>query len=303
MNSQLLDRNGCDILLINPCYHRRADSGIVPPIGLAYITSVLRQKRFTSEVLDCSLYFDSLDSITINRMKSWLLMKLLSARPKLAIGIGPCTTSAIRSIIAIADVCHQVYPDIPLIYGGPLALIPDQEGLFFKRLNAFGIVKGDGEHSLCKILDKLRKGDTLLGIPGVQIQENKRVNPFFVGNLDIFPHPSWDIYEMDSYKPSIRRDLFEYPFAPIVGSRGCPHGCEFCISGQLIKYRKHSFEYVASQMKNLYKIHGIKSIIFYDDNLFSNKKIVNEEIESFLDYHGVKFHLHIALGGISSRRR
>jgi hypothetical protein len=160
MNSQL-DRDGCDILLINPCYHRRSDSGIIPPIGLAYITSVLRQKRFISKVLDCSLYFDSLDSITIARLKTWLIGELISTKPKLAIGIVPCTTSAIRSIVAIADTCNQVYPHIPLIYGGPLTLIPDQEQLFFRRLKAFAIVKGDGEYSLCKILCKLRKMTSL----------------------------------------------------------------------------------------------------------------------------------------------
>jgi anaerobic magnesium-protoporphyrin IX monomethyl ester cyclase len=278
-----LEENNYDILLINPNYHRRLDSGIIPPLGLAYLVSFLHKGGFFPKILDCSLYFDSLDATTIKKMKYWLIEQLTPARPKLAIGIGPCTTSAIRSIIAIADTCKQIYPNIPIIYGGPLTLIPDQEWLFFGRLNAFAIVKGDGEYALSSILYKLRLGESISGIPGVQTSEDMQVRPEFIQNLDTLPFPSWNASEICSYKPSVRRDLFVYPFAPIIGSRGCPHSCKFCISGQLIKYRRHSFDYIIEQVKLLQETYHIRSIIFYDDNLFPSAINVNEELKSFVD--------------------
>jgi len=272
-----------DILLIHPPYHRKLGSGIVPPIGLAYLTSSLRKAGFRCELLDCAPYFNSLDKLTIENLKKWLQRKLAMTRPQLAIGIGPCTTSAIRSIVAIADTCKETYPHLPLIFGGPLSLIPHQEWLFFDWLNAFAVIKGDGEYPLSSILTQLRQGEISLDIPGVQTSENQHVEPYFVENLDILPPPSYDKFKMNYYRPSIRRDLFVYPFVPVVGSRGCPYHCNFCISGHLIKYRRHSFEYVAKVVKILRKDYRIRSVIFYDDCLFPSGSKINDEIRLFAE--------------------
>jgi len=129
----------------------------------------------------------------------------------------------------------------------------------------------------------LRDGDNLSNIPGVQTEINQRVNPYFVENIDDLPYPNLDVFELNLYKPSIRRDLFVYPFVPMIGSRGCPNNCCFCISGNLIKYRRHSFEYIVGAVKHLKNKYHIKSVIFYDDNLFSNSSNVNDELCIFAD--------------------
>ncbi len=276
-----LNNGNCDILLIHPSYHRRLGSGTVPPIGLAYLASFLSKEGFTSKILDCSLYFDGLDPSKIEKMKNWLRIQLILANPRLAIGIGPCTTSSIRSILAVKDVCREIDQQIPLIYGGPLTLIPNQDWLFFEKLDAFAIIKGDGESALSHILTQLCEGKTPSNIPGVQNSINQQAKPYFMEELDSLPYPSWNSFNMSAYKPSIRRDLFVYPFAPLIGSRGCPHRCNFCISGQLIKYRKHSFEYIVEQAQILRKNYNIKSIIFYDDSLFPYKSKINVDINLF----------------------
>ncbi|HEY9245294.1 MAG TPA: radical SAM protein [Candidatus Methanoperedens sp.] len=278
-----INKGNYDILLIHPSYHRRLGSGTVPPIGLANLVSFLSKTGFTSKILDCSLYFDSLESSKIEEMKNWLRNRLTLTNPRLAIGIGPCTTSSIKSILAVTDVCREVHPQIPLIFGGPLTLILGQEWLFFELLGAFAIVKGDGEYAVSNILTQLREGKALSNIPGVQNTINQQVEPNFIEDLNILPHPYWDLFNMSAYKPSIRRDLFIYPFAPVIGSRGCPHSCSFCISGQLIKYRRYSFEYIIEQVRILRKKHNIRSIIFYDDSLFPYTSNINEEINLFAD--------------------
>ena len=282
MEKYLLRENSkkanCDILLINPLYNRRLGSGIIPPIGLAYLASFLRDEGFRPRIIDCSIYFDSLSISTIERMKKWLGEELTSIRPKIAIGIGPCTTSAIQSIQAIADTCKEIYPSTPLIFGGPLALIPGQDWLFFGELKASAVVKGDGELPLTHILTRLREGESLSGISGVQTSENQKIEPYFLKDLDSLPYPALDTFKMNCYKPSVRRDLFASPFAPIIGSRGCPFACGFCISGQFIKYRRRSFEKIAKEAEILYKNFGIRSLVFYDDALFPDISKVNEEI-------------------------
>lgn len=273
----------CDILLIHPCYHRRLGSGIVPPIGLAYLASFLRKVGFTPKILDCALYFDSVDKLTIEKMQKWLRRELSLVSPRLAIGIGPCTTPAIRSILAIADTCRDIHPQLPLIFGGPLTFIPGQEWLFFERLEALAVVKGDGEYPLSRLLTRLREGGSISDIPGVQTSENQNIEPYLVNDLDCLSYPAWDVFKMDSYRPSVRRDLFVSPFASVVGSRGCAYHCSFCISGQLIEYRRHSFEYITREVEFLNKKYGVCSIIFYDDSLFANKSKINDELTLFAE--------------------
>ena len=275
-------KDGCDILLIHPPYHRRSYSGIVPPIGLAYLASFVRKRGFSARILDCSLYFDTLETSMIEKMRKWLPEKVTSSEPRLAIGIGPCVTSTVRSMHAIADICQEICPDTPLIFGGPLAYTPGQDWLFFQQLNASALVKGDGEYPLSQILNQLRAGGSLSGIPGVQTAENQRVEPYLVEGLDRLPHPDWNMLRMNCYKPSARRDLFAYPFASVIGSRGCPYHCSFC-TAHLIKYRRRSFGNIAREVGVLYKNYGVRSIIFYDDALFTNMSKINQELRLFAE--------------------
>jgi len=254
----------------------------MPPVGLAFLASSVRKAGFTCKIIDCALRFDTLDASTILKTMDWLHSELSLANPRLAIGIGPCTTSSIRSIVAIADLCKEKHSSTPLIFGGPLALVPDQGWLFFRRLNAFAVVKGDGEHPLVRVLTALQQGTTISHIPGVQAAEDQDTTPYFEKNLDECPSPAWDMLEILSYKPSIRRDLFVEPVASILGSRGCPYRCAFCLSG-LVKYRKHSYQYVAEQAAILQRQYGIRALIFYDDCFFPDHSRANDEISSFVE--------------------
>lgn len=174
-----------------------------------------------------------------------------------------------------------MYPSIPLVFGGPLALIPDQGWLLFRRLNAFAVVKGDGEYPLARILNALQKGAKSFDIPGVQTSEDEERTPYFEKDLDQCSYPAWDMLEIGSYKPSIRRDLFVEPVATILGSRGCRYRCTFCLSG-LAEYRRHSYHYVADQAGVLQSQYGIRALIFYDDCFFPDHSRASEEISSFV---------------------
>jgi hypothetical protein len=44
-----------DVLLIHPPYHRRAGSGVIPPIGLAYVAAALEAHGLSVSILDCAL--------------------------------------------------------------------------------------------------------------------------------------------------------------------------------------------------------------------------------------------------------
>jgi len=250
----------------------------MPPSGLAYLISYLRTQGFSSKIIDCSLQCNQQTNSEIEKMEEWLREQLILTNPRLAIGIGPCTTSAIRSIHATAKTCKKVYPNKPLIFGGPLALLPGMDWLFFGELGASAVVKGDGELPLASILHRMHEKKPIEGIQGVQTKVNRNTESYFLKNIDILPYPAWDAFTFQKYEPSIRRKLGASPTAPIIGSRGCPYSCSFCVSGCFIEYRRRSFEKIAAEIKVLQEKYGINSLIFYDDALFPNISTVNEEL-------------------------
>jgi len=264
-----------DLLLINPYYHKRTGSSTLFPLGLGYISRFVRDNGFTVKIIDCALYFD--DITLINSFKDWFEKIVLKIDP-LLIGIGPTTTPSIKSIIEINKICRNRLKKTPIIYGGPLASIESQKWLFSDVLEADAVISGAGEYIVVDILKYLKKntesGEIKEIISNViTAHSNKELN------LDECNYP--DRSYNRQYKPSIRRDLFLYPVATVVGSRGCPRSCNFCVSGSFNNYRRRNFLSIVEEMKFLVKDKNIKSLIFFDDCFFPNRTTVNQEIESF----------------------
>jgi anaerobic magnesium-protoporphyrin IX monomethyl ester cyclase len=269
-----------DIILIHPPYHRRLGSGRVFPIGLGYLASSAEKQGFKVAIVDCALQFGSLLPESLSRLKDWLANKLESIHPRHAIGIGPCTTSAIRGIKAVAAICRQVHPNTPLIYGGPLASLPNQSRLFFDKFDATAVVPGDGEEAICSILNTLSNGGELSSLNC--ISSHTHIAPInVIQDIDMLPFPrrEWDI-EQPGYALSIRRDLFSDRFATMITSRGCPYTCNFCVSNRLRNglYSKRSLENVINEIQELQLSHGVGSIVFYDDTFFLGPDKLNSDI-------------------------
>lgn len=271
-----------DILFIQPPHQRRPGSGVTAPLGLAYLASYVRKKGFVPRILDSTVFFDNVDGPSIQRLKEWITNQI-KEKPQLAFGIGPCMTPTIRGTIAIADLCHEIYPEIPLIFGGPLASTRGQEWFFFERLHASAIIPGDGEIALAKYLYALQQKDVTETCEGVMTDPSQKVRPNVIEDLDQLPFPARDLFPHQSYYLSVRRDIFAYPFATVITSRGCPNICPFCVTGALSggRQRNRSLVNIAAEIEHLSKQYNVKSIVFYDDQLFPYFSSVNEDILSF----------------------
>ena len=270
------------MLFIHPPYQRRKDSGVNIPLGLGYLASFIRLKGFKPRILDCVPFFSSLDSNSLGGMENWLMLKLREISPSLAIGVGPCTLASVKSAISIGKVCKKVLPNVPIIYGGPLASIPGLEWFFFEYLNAYAVIPGDGEVVLSNLLMELRSGKKRQ-IEGVSYVSTQKFAPNFVKDLEMLPFPARDLFDGSLYFLSTRRDLFVSPFASVVCSRGCPHSCGFC-SASVIRngfQSKRSLRSISEEIRMLTFDMGIRSIVFYDDCSFSNASTANEEMTEF----------------------
>ena len=207
-----------DLVLIHPPYHRRLGSGRVFPIGLGYVAAAAGKNGYGVAIIDCAPAFGSLQPHVLSQLAPWLTTRLEANKPRLAIGIGPCTTSAVRGIKAVAQISKRVLPDVPLIYGGPLASLPGQAPLFFEKFDATAVVPGDGDQAICDILAVLSEGGDLSCLDSVTTQA-RTASPNVIEDLDTVPFPrrEWNA-EGPGYALSIRRDLFNYPFATMITS-------------------------------------------------------------------------------------
>lgn len=78
-----------EVLLMHPPYHRRAGSGVIPPIGLAYIASSLEAKDVSVAILDCALDCGSQSPAGLEQFRQYLNKKLDNIIPIKCIGVGP----------------------------------------------------------------------------------------------------------------------------------------------------------------------------------------------------------------------
>ncbi len=104
-----------------------------------------------------------------------------------------------------------------------------------------------------------------------------------IKDLDSIPLPAYDLIDFHSYTNTVsdRKTVDApdaYPYARIVTSRGCPFSCTFCqvpsIQGRY--FRRRSTENIIQEIKWLKESYGIKSIVFDDDNLYTNPKLAKE---------------------------
>ena len=239
------------IIFINPyCLDQRIqDYDIkVPPIGIYYLAAFLTEKGH-----QCKIY-------------NWYNMKGKNQEIEAELKkISPdiiCISILHANRwggIEIASQCKKIFPDIPVIFGGPGATFLWEHLLKnFPQIDF--IVKGEGEFSLNNLISALSVNSTnFKEIRGIAFRENKRPISTkempFIEDLDTLPDPA-------KY----------FNFQHVVSSRGCPWNCTFCGSPKIWKRRVrfHSPEYFVNQLKRL-KNKG-NNFFFISDDTFTLKK-------------------------------
>jgi radical SAM superfamily enzyme YgiQ (UPF0313 family) len=91
--------------------------------------------------------------------------------------------------------------------------------------------------------------------------------------LDKLPAPAFDLLpELTRYRPPLN-SVEKLPAFSLVASRGCPAQCTFCdrsVFGNRVV--THSPEYIADMVETLRNEHGIRYLLFDDDNLLLNRR-------------------------------
>src|SRR3989344_3356335 len=245
------------LLLIQPNYRlvysyagSQTATPIYPPLGLAYIAAVAREKGFDVKILEANAHdlsyeqvekeikeYDP-DYVALTATSSMMnevtkLVKLFPKKAKVILG-GIHASSMPKEVM-------QDYPQIDYV------------------------IRREGEETIVELL----QGKPLNEIGGLSYREKNTIihnqDSQFVEDLDSLPFPARDLLPMEKYFSfEARRSPIDY----IVSGRGCPYRCTFCAdfitSGR--KLRISSAQSLVKEIQHLVDTYGTQEIDFQDDN-------------------------------------
>ncbi|MBI4057617.1 MAG: cobalamin B12-binding domain-containing protein [Elusimicrobia bacterium] len=254
--------------------------GDLPPLGISYIASYLREQGFGVGILDCPALGATFDEI---------LEAVRHKNPR-CIGIS-ATTFAIPTSIKLSQRIRQEFPDKVIVLGGAHANAVPEHAM--QNYDCFDlVVYGEGEITTRILLEELRRKDwnrdaflrdvgTLTSIQGIVFKQDgkivKTVERPIIMDLDSLPLPARDLLPVEKYIP-LPNQYKRTPIAHMVVIRGCPFVCSFCDQAYTTA-RTTSPKRVIEEMEILVQNYGVREISFWDDTMTYNKRWMTEFCE------------------------
>jgi len=261
-----------EILLVQPIKNKKHTLNLVPSLGLGYLASSVRPGHDV-KVLDCVK-----ESFDIDDFKVYIEKNTPDVVGFTAFS---CDLDSVRKSI---KVIKEINPVIITVAGGPHPSGDPNGTMQYIDLLDF-VFAGEAEKGFPIFIEQLSKKPyerNFKDVPGLVWRENGKINSnpkVFVEDLDTIKFPSWDLLKLDKYK-GVPNGVFtkQYPFAPIIITRGCPYLCTFCSAHNIVgrKLRYRSMDNVIEEIKILYEKYGIKEIHIEDDNFTFNIEFAKE---------------------------
>jgi len=246
------------ILFVNP---PSSYTSYVPPLGVCYISSVLKQKGHQVYGLDAASLYNRLSI-------SQIIREVREISPDV-IGI-TLNLYFIKGGYALAKELSKL--SIPLIAGGPHPRVRPYEVIE----NGFEIAcMGEGEETFLEMLDYFNDKKALAEILGITYRTqdgniaSNAPRPL-IKDLNSLPFPDRTLFPLENYflKNNLKQKKFYFQ---VFSSRGCPFRCTFCtVSSRRI--RKRSPENLCDEVEDLIKTYGLNYFQFMDDNFTTNKR-------------------------------
>lgn len=263
-------------------------------IGLGYIGSALQRVGYRVKILDClisSSYNYSVDSnFTRFGLSDEDIIKNIKSFHPDVVGISCMFTSYFKDAHNIARIVKEYNKDILVVFGGiHTSTFPE---IVMKDNNVDVAVIGEGEITICELLDAYKNKRNFNGIKGIINRQNgkiKREEPReFIQSLDEIYFPAWELLEneLEIVKKENQNNKFlmRKPVGYILTSRGCPNDCYFCSVKLAWKrsWRARSAKNVVDEIEFLKDKYGYSEFLFVDDNSSVSKARMHKICDEIL---------------------
>lgn len=243
-------------LLINPFYPISENPS--PPLGLAYLAAVLERAGVDVRIADYVVFPYSADE---------LAREMDRFRPD-AVGATAVTMSFDAAVEALRDV-KRIAPEVPTIMGGPHVSFRAEKTLL-EHPEVDYIVLGEGEETLLEWVEAFERGDGYDRVRGLAFRDGVevvRTPPRRPGvDLDRLPPPARHLLPLGRYR-ALGLAI------SMTTSRGCPHGCIFCVGRKMVgaRVRYHNPVDVVDELERVAAL-GFHQINIADDLFTADPK-------------------------------
>lgn len=243
MKVLLISSQNKNLVKLWACQETSHVNSLLPPVDLCSIAAIINKGNIQTKILDLRLYKNPL-GVFINELKSFT--------PD-AIVLNITTTSA-----------HYDYEIIKLIpkeikkiaFGTHAMAIPDD--CFNNGIDY--VLLGDPEASIKELINNNFKVDSIKGV----IDRNNRTGiPNYVEDLNQLPFPALEFIDIEKYRTLYIKSK---RFSVLLGSRGCPYLCNFCLMPHLFgnKIRLRSINNIVDEMQYTHEKYRLNEFLFLD---------------------------------------
>jgi len=235
-----LDRGHIVVTLVRPSanyFEYDFMAPATPPIGLAYVAGAVAAHGYDVRMIDGLgeapqrfTYFKDL-GIKRNGIVDEEIIARIPTESRV-IGITCMFSYDWPFVRTLIEAIRARFPEVPIVIGGEHATA--MPGFVLTDCPAVDVVvRGEGEETICELLDTLVAGGDLAGVPGITYRDGgdavataarRRIRA-----LDAIPRPRWDLIPIDNYLDhGFGFGVSRGRHMPIIATRGCPYQCTFC---------------------------------------------------------------------------
>ena len=233
---------------------RYVSSGILPPLGLAYVASALEKHNYEVEIID----------LAASKINTRRLERMISKNNTLFYGLSS-TLFGLREITWLAKFIKRCKPNSKVVLGGLCTFFSPE--IILKRIPEIDVVvKGEGERTVVELCEVFECKKNLQSVTGIIFRENNQIisNPprSWIDNLDENCFPARHLIPNNRYHLHPPYGLY-FPITTIETSRGCMGNCNFCLYPSR-PYRYRSANSVVDEIDSVVNNYSIREIYFAD---------------------------------------
>jgi radical SAM superfamily enzyme YgiQ (UPF0313 family) len=228
------------------------------PLGILYLTAVLRQQKCEVRAID-GLIQDDWGERVLREAAEW--------DPDI-IGFSFLSLDIGRVIAKVRRLRQSGFRGL-LLGGGVGPATADPTAL--RELGFDAVALSEAEETIVDVVRAVRNGRGLTDVPGLRVRRDGRhvdtaPRPL-INDLDALPFPDQTVLPLPLYfgRPSMDQ-MYRHPrWASVLTSRSCPYRCTFCTAHLGKGYRPRSAPNVMQEIDKLVHDYGIGELQIVDD--------------------------------------